>query len=323
MFFLPERINHCVYMHNQHSPRRLAVVALHLACIVVFATGCASLAPLPDTDIYLADLDAATMTLSNVRNITQRRGYDNQPAFSANDSVLYYVASVSNAPTDVFRYTIATGERTRITTTAEAEFSPTPMNDGKSLSVVRVGKPGAADEEYTESQQLWRYTLDGRPIAPIIGARRVGYHCWVSDGTVALFIVGNDHTRTPHTLVAADLASRQTTLVASSIGRTIRISPGGALTYVDTSDSTRSVVTAIAPNNETTKPLLQLPGGTEDFAWLPDGRILVSNGTEFLYWDGTISSSLRPIQAPQLPTGKIGRIVVSHGGRVVAFVVTK
>lgn len=293
---------------------RLAVVL----CLCL--TACASLPPLPSTEIYLANLDTATMTIRNVRNLTQREGYDNQPSFSPDGTTLYYVAADGGA-TDIMRYTITTGQRERLTQTDEAEYSPTPMADGKSLSVVRVAKPTADGDAFTESQQLWRYTIDGRAVAPILGTRRVGYHCWVTDGMVALFLVGSEDGSTPHTLVATDLASRQSIQLARSIGRTLRMSPHGRLTYVDKTDSTQWVVTTIAPGEDRGTPLLDTPPGSEDFAWLPNGSMLMSDGRWFVYWDGKTGTGLRTLPGAVPLNGTIGRIAAGPNG-LIAFVVT-
>jgi Tol biopolymer transport system component len=276
---------------------------------------------LPSTDIYLAEFDTATKTIRNVRNVTQREGYDNQPAFTEDGTAMYYVMS-DGGPTDIMRYDLATGVTTRVTSTPTAEFSPTPMSDGMSLSVVRVAEPTADGEEYTESQQLWRYDLNGRAIAPIIGTRRVGYHCWISSGMVAMFLVGSEDGSTPHSLVATDLASRQSITLARRIGRTVRMSPHGRLTYVDKSDSTQWVVTTIAPGEDRGTPLLDTPPGSEDFAWLANGGMLMSDGRWFLHWDGKTGTGLRPLGSAVPLDGIIGRIAAGPNG-LIAFVVTR
>jgi Tol biopolymer transport system component len=271
----------------------------------------------------LADFDASRGAITAVTEITPHAGYNNQPAFSADGRTVYYVDDVNGA-TDIVRYDRTSGARTRVTQTPEAEFSPTPMPDGRSLSAVRVARPTSTGEAYTESQQLWRYDTTGRAIAPILGMRRIGYHCWIGDGMVAVFVVGNEDNNQPHTLRFVDLASRQSVTVARSIGRTIRMSPQQRLTYVDKSDSTRWMLMVVMSFEEIGVPILVMPQGSEDFAWLADGRLLISTA------DGIVMASqtsdvwaFTPVSGTLPLRGRIGRIAMSADGRTLAMVVTR
>ena len=304
----------------KHTTRVVRTSVLILSLVV---TSCASIPPLPSTSIVLADFDASRGAITAVTEITPHAGYNNQPAFSADGRTVYYVDDVNGA-TDIVRYDRTSGARTRVTQTPEAEFSPTPMPDGRSLSAVRVARPTSTGEAYTESQQLWRYDTTGRAIAPILGMRRIGYHCWIGDGMVAVFVVGNEDNNQPHTLRFVDLASRQSVTVARSIGRTIRMSPQQRLTYVDKSDSTRWMLMVVMSFEEIGVPILVMPQGSEDFAWLADGRLLISTA------DGIVMASqtsdvwaFTPVSGTLPLRGRIGRIAMSADGRTLAMVVTR
>jgi Tol biopolymer transport system component len=271
----------------------------------------------------LAEFDASRGAITSVAEITPHTGYNNQPAFSLDGAQIYYVDDL-HGTTDIVRYDRATGTRTYVTRTLEAEFSPTPMSDGRSLSAIRVSRPSASGDEYTESQQLWRYDSAGRAIAPIIGMRRIGYHCWIGDGMVAVFVVGNEDNNQPHTLRFVDLASRQSVTVARSIGRTIRMSPQQRLTYVDKSDSTRWMLMVVMSFEEIGVPILVMPQGSEDFAWLADGRLLISTA------DGIVMASqtsdvwaFTPVSGTLPLRGRIGRITLSPDERTIAMVITR
>ena len=292
-----------------------------LVTLIVLCVGCSSTTPLPNTDIYIADLDRSSMKVSNVRNITQRTGYDNQPSFSPDGKGVYYVSD-STGVTDIYRYDLTSGATRQVTETNEQEFSPTPMNDGKSLSVVRVGKPLADGDEYTESQQVWRYDLGGRPIAPILATRRVGYHCWIDEGLIALFIVGDEEKGLPHKLIAADLASRQTIQLASNIGRTLRVTADGRLAFVDKSDSTRWKIATIAQGEDAPTPLVDLPTGSEDFCFLPDGKILSVSGSRLMFWKNGETATFIPFHTLTDLNGTLARITTNAEGTKIVFVVT-
>src|SRR5262245_35323717 len=94
----------------------------------------------PSTDIFLVELsgDKGQLKLGKPRNITGRKGYDNQPVFLADGKSLFYTSIREDNQADIYQYDIAKGSARQITATKESEYSPTVTPDGKSLSVVRV-----------------------------------------------------------------------------------------------------------------------------------------------------------------------------------------
>jgi hypothetical protein len=141
---------------------------------------------------------------------------------------------------------------------------------------------------------------------------------------VAVFVVGNEDNNQPHTLRFVDLASRQSVTVARSIGRTIRMSPQQRLTYVDKSDSTRWMLMVVMSFEEIGVPILVMPQGSEDFAWLADGRLLISTA------DGIVMASqtsdvwaFTPVSGTLPLRGRIGRITLSPDERTIAMVITR
>jgi len=253
-------------------------------CILIATASCASVRnSLPNTDVYVAAFDAAQGSVRAVRNITARPGYDNQATFAEGDSMVYFVSDRTGG-TDVYRYELFTSRSIRVTNTPDQEFSPTMMTDGRSFSAVRVRKPLGSDEEYTNSQQLWRYELSGRPVAPIGSLARIGYHQWLSGNTLALFIVGNAQDNQPNKLLLYDLVSRTSSTLATGIGRSLERMPDGRLSFVDKTDTARPMLSAVEPNGSGIAPLVTMPNGCEDICWMQDGTALTTQGTSILRW---------------------------------------
>jgi hypothetical protein len=149
------------------------IILLSLVCM-----SCASVKkePLPNTEIWIAKFNERTLEVTEVQQITQHAGYDNQPCFSNDSKYLLYASDQdgSGSP-DVMRYDLASGTTTRVTATTASEFSPTPTSNGR-FTAIHVGKPSAEGNAYTESQQLWEYDSTGKGLGPIIPATRIGYH---------------------------------------------------------------------------------------------------------------------------------------------------
>ncbi|MEY3386268.1 MAG: hypothetical protein RIR53_1079 [Bacteroidota bacterium] len=279
---------------------------------------------LPETQIWLADFDIRTGEVSNAAMIIDAPGYDNQPAFSADEQSLLFVSDrEGDGSTDVYRYDLATSAITRVTSTPDQEFSPTPIPGSTDFSVVRVQRPADTGDSYTESQQLWRYSADGTPLAAVIPLRRVGYHAWMDTSWVAVFVVGNDALAIPHRLEIRGVDTAVTFSIARSIGRCIRRHPSGQLTYVDKSDSTRNVLMITNGPDTPSEILVTMPKGAEDFCWLWDTSVL------FLSKDGTISRWIKGTELgiQQLTSlylqGQGARITANASSTKIAWVVVK
>ena len=84
------------------------------------------------TEVYVFDLSqkGEIWTLSNPVNVSQNEGYDNQPSFSSDGSILYFTSN-RNGETDLIAYNFDSGEKTWLTeTTNRSEYSPTITPDG-------------------------------------------------------------------------------------------------------------------------------------------------------------------------------------------------
>ena len=311
-------------------------------------------AVVPDTDVFVADLDLAAGKARAPRNITARPGYDNQPAFLADGNGLLYVVRDDSGSTDVWRIDVASGQRTQVTATPAAEYSPTPLADGSGFSAVRVDAPHAEGEPFTESQRLFKYGFDGKAIGPVFAdIRRVGYHAWIDATHVALFLVGNADAKVANSLVLATLPEGRVTALAKDIGRSLGRAPDGRVVFVDQSVADAWTVATIAPGDTAPTVLIAVPRSetdakktdatakkdakpgtdakaksdappvdqSQDFCWLADGTLLMANGNRLLRWNGKTGSTWATLgEFARLP-GPIRRLAVSRDGTRVAFVV--
>ena len=173
---------------------------------------------LPDCDIWLLDIkdSAGKVSLHNPVNITGRKGYDNQPAFSPDGKyILFSSQPDSGGQTDIYKYDLKTKQIIQFTKTPTSEYSPTFMPDGKNISVVMVEKDSA--------QRLWKFPLAGGAQTCIMEkVKEIGYHFWINKDSVSLNVL----TKPAFTLQIANVHSQKTFIVADSIGRCMRIRDG-------------------------------------------------------------------------------------------------
>ncbi|MBI4946396.1 MAG: PD40 domain-containing protein [Bacteroidetes bacterium] len=181
---------------------------------------------LPDCDIWLLDIKDSVGRISfhNPVNITSRKGYDNQPAFSPDGKYILFSSQHDSAgQTDIYKYELATKKITQFTHTPTSEYSPTFIPDGKNISVVMVEKDSA--------QRLWKFSLSplkagnmqcGGCACIMQTVDSVGYHCWINKDSVAIFVL----TKPSFTLQLANINSQKTQVIADSIGRCMRMKEG-------------------------------------------------------------------------------------------------
>ena len=262
----------------------------------------------PGTDMWLARL-AADGTISQPINITNRDGYDNQPAFTPEGNAILFTRR-DGEQTDIWAYDFTTrsSELTRITNTPESEYSPTMTPDGAGISVIRVEADG--------SQRLWRFTREGQsPTVILAKVKPVGYHAWGPGGQLALFVLGN-----PNTLQVADSRTGRSRVVIRSIGRSMHGIPGRETISVLHIEGDVRSIKELDVNSRTLKPIVRAVDGGEDYAWTPDGTILMSDGKTLMRWSS--GSEWKPV-ANLEGMGLTGatRMAISPDGKWLALVV--
>lgn len=208
------------------------------------------------------------ITLSNPKNITNHPGYDNQPGFNRDEPVVYYSSFNDEGRSDIKSYNYQTGVTTSVTTTNEREYSPTQTPDKNYLSCIIQRDNGAQD--------LGKYPLAGGDPYVIIDNLIVGYHVWADNSHLALFILGD-----PNTLHYMRLPTKEDTVLAQNIGRSLHQIPGErGISFVQKSLSTDWQIKKLDTETMAISTLATTLPGREDITWTPDGRVISSDGSK-------------------------------------------
>src|SRR6185369_12155729 len=97
--------------------------------ILTLLSICASLISFSQTatEIFLFDLKMVNdeIRLSGGVNITNHKGYDNQPSFHPSKSIVYYSSFDDSGRSDIKFYDYKTQKTSNLTLTHEREYSPT------------------------------------------------------------------------------------------------------------------------------------------------------------------------------------------------------
>lgn len=267
----------------------------------------------PAPDIFLAPIRAerGEVSVGAPLNITVRPGYDNQPAFLSDGSSVLFTSVRDDGQADIYLYDIASRRTSRVTTSApESEYSATPIEGGRAISVIRV--------ERDSTQRLWRVPLDGsQPGVILERVKPVGYHAWADDTTLALFVLG-----TPNSLQLADTRRGTADTIATGIGRSLHRVPGSrAISFVRKVSPTEWWLESLDVSTHRTERLIRLPENVEDYAWLADRSAICGRGSTLMRWSGKAGDEWRVIaDFTNAGVKGITRLAVSRRGDQIAFV---
>jgi hypothetical protein len=228
--------------------------------------------PPRDADILIADLSdgpGGLPSIGNPTNLTQRPDYDNQPYFTPDGSGLWYTANdAQSGQSDIWRYDFASERVTRITQSApESEYSATPLPDGSGISTIRV--------EADSTQRLWRFSLDGlNPSVILPDVAPVGYHKWVDESTLVMFVLGS-----PPTLQVGDVRTGRARVVTEDIGRSIHNIPGTFdVSYVQRNEDGSTTIMRLPGDGGEPEPITETVAGGDFHAWTPNRVLLMADG---------------------------------------------
>lgn len=277
--------------------------------LLAIAVSAGAQAP-PSTDIYLARLTMqdGRLSVGTPTNVTKREGYDNQPSFTPDSRAFLYTSTREDAQSDIYRYDVASQTATRVTTTPESEYSATVMPGGKRFSVIRV--------ERDSTQRLWSFALDGSdPQLVVESLKPVGYHVWIDDNTLAMFVLGS-----PNALVFGDLRTKKMDTLARGIGRSLATLPNArGFSFTQIVDSAARVRALTRPAGERTD-VVSLPRRVQDLTWLSNGRLLVGSGSKLMMWQPGASGFSDVVDFAAAGITDITRLAVSLDGQWLAFV---
>jgi hypothetical protein len=267
------------------------------------------------SDIFLVDMkiSKASVSISNPVNITHHPGYDNQPFFHADQPVIYYSSFNDDGRADIRSYNYRTGETRAITQTQEREYSPTLTPDKKFLSCIIQRDSGAQD--------LGKYPVGGGEPIVLIDHLIIGYHAWIDQHRLILFILGK-----PPTLHVYDLAAGEDKVIAENTGRSLHKIPGkNAMSFVHEVSDKEWSIKKLDSNTLAVSVLAPTLPGREDLTWTRDGKIIMCDGENLFFNEPGKSNGwiLIRIESGADMLKGVTRLAASPDGKKLALVVAE
>lgn len=290
----------------------------YACCFLLFVLPSFAIAQLPNTNLYLFKMTQLTDSLFHFKQAKfltgfNLKGYNNQPQFFTNNE-LYFTAQApeDSTQTEIYLLNLADYTKSRVTQSVDSEYSPTLLPDGGHFSCIRVEKDGE------DTQRLWQFPINrsnnGRPV--LKNVENVGYHFWVNDSMLVLFIVGE-----PHRLVMANINTQKVTNITANIGRCFQRLPNGNIAFLQKISDTNWQIKALDLDTYRSSLIVPSLEGSEDFVCLPEGTFLMAKGSKLYKYNKVIDKTwLEIADFAAYGIRSITRMAVSGDNKLVMVV---
>lgn len=264
----------------------------------------------PNTEVFLFDLNSknGNFQLSNFKNISDNQGYDNQPSFMDDGTILY--VGTRNGQTDIIQYDIKNDSKTWICNTEGGEYSPLKIPNQQAVSAIRLDPDG--------KQRLYKYDLKNNINTIIFDTLVVGYQVWFDKNTIISSVLEADFM----SLYLSDLKTGQNKKITPHVGRSLhRIPNSNLISFISKNADGTSEIKSFNPKTGQITTIATTLPNVEDMCWLPDGCILMAKEDMIFKLNPKTKSGWKEI-ASLKPYGitKLSRLTVSPDGKKLAIV---
>jgi hypothetical protein len=239
------------------------------------------------SEIYLFDLKITNgqVIVSNGRNITNHKGYDNQPFFHPSQPVIYYSSFDDSSRSDIKYYNYEKKETKNLTVTHEREYSPTVTPDQQFISCIIQRDNGAQD--------LGKYPINGGKPEVLINHLKIGYHAWAGEDKLLLFVLNDSIHNSLHYYY---LDKNADTVIAENIGRSLHKIPGqNAMSFVQKISEKLSIIKKFDMSTGVISDIISTLPGQDYFAWLQNDMLLMSDGNKLFVCHNKLDSIWQPV----------------------------
>ena len=242
--------------------------------VAAVATGAAGQALTTEVWVGALDMREGRFTVSELKNVSNEPGYDNQPAFLPDGRSLLFTTEAENVSetglgVHAVRHHFDRG--TSVPLTRARGFSPTPTPDGRQFMTLREGT-------------VWLHDLSGKPLRVLLPeVKTAGYFTRIDENRWVLFM--NERDR--HIAVWDESRRSLVRLVPNAATAPYRIPGTSAVSFVvqegETKRLMRMDLTAGEPEH---RVLAAIPFPTAGaHAWTSRGTLLMASGNAIHEWD--------------------------------------
>ena len=220
-----------------------------------------------NTDVFLFDLNTENgkFELSNIKNISNSGGYDNQPSFLDNNTILY--AGTRKGQTDIVKYNINYDSKIFINLTEGSEYSPLKIPNQKSVSAIRLDKDG--------TQKLYKYSLKNGESEVLIDNIIIGYQTWFTEDILVSSVLEDGGM----SLYTTNFKKKVNHKIEAKVGRSLHKIPNTKLiSYISKANDSLWDIKSLDIYNGKTNLITSTLPNSDDMCWLSPSTILMGKG---------------------------------------------
>lgn len=267
-------------------------------------------------EVYLCDIKSENggLATSNFQNISNDEGYDSQPSFANNNTVLF--AGNKNGQTDIAMYNISEKTKTWVHKTTEGgEYSPIQIPGYETkTSAVRLDPDGL--------QRLYMYDVISNENIELIEDVQVAYYDFYNAESIIASVLSDGHLD----LVFSNLNAKKTDTILRNVGRSIHKVPNSnSMSYTSVNEDKNQEIYVLDMETMESFFVCQLPVGIQDYTWLNDSQILIGSGSKLYIYDTFLNSDWKEVaNLSEYNIKNITRLAVSPDeGRLSLVAVSK
>ena len=281
-----------------------------IALFFLFSTGI--LFAQDNTEIYVFDMAFAYegLELLNAKNISNNAGYDNQPSFTSNETVIF--SGNNNGQTDIAEYNLKTGTKKWINKKTDgSEFSPQKFPSNNAIAAVRLDKDG--------KQRLYSYNLETGKPKKMLENIQVAYFAFYSDEKLLATVL----SATEMDLVWMDLKTKSVDTLLQNAGRGLqKIPKSSSMAYTLINEVGNLDLSILDIASMESFFICELPKGVQDYIWLNEFQVLAGLGSKLFIYDTLGEPEWNKVASlDEFDVTNITRMAVSPDGKKLAVVV--
>lgn len=278
---------------------------------VLILSGQAFFAQAPDSEIFLFSIDRkdGKYTFTDSKNITNNKGYDNQPAFSLDSKSILFTSSRRENNFDIYRYNLSDGKISPITSSEDNEYTAKEL-DENTITFVREGEDQLMTV-FKYDNQTKKETLAFKVKEPI------AYYAFNKNGDALVWIryAFMMHFVNAEKSINKYVANYAQPSVPHLIPNTDNFS------FMQRQPDDELWIKEFDPKTQSVRPIVNSKDSKKDYCWMPDGSLLIGSGTKLFRFDEKADKDwVLLADLSEFGIKDITRISVSFDGKYLALV---
>lgn len=227
-----------------------------------------------DSQVYIVDIVQNTegFQFQNFKKISTDKGYNNQPSFKDNNTLLY--AKNNEGQTDIGCYNLI--ENSEIfwnSKTEGGEYSPQSVPGSETISAVRLDLDGL--------QRLYEYSKNSSGVE-VISNQVVAYYIWYNKETLVSSVIENNEL---YLMINHLNVGENYTLLKGSGRSFYKVPNSNAVSYTASNEEKNWDVYQLDMETLESYFVVQLPIGVQDIVWYNDSTIFIGSGSQIFVYD--------------------------------------